>query len=152
MPAVDTGMHLRSSTTQFPTLVLEKPAVQRCAASGLFYMSSQIPHEPHWYRVQHTVTNDLQRFCPSCSTPDAARLRRGGSLSSEAPPVFSVAGTWEVRSGRLVYCSSGLLFAVLKYLNSQEAAVTQLWLESTVLVLLPPPPFSLGLVHCTLKL
>lgn len=111
-------------TTQFPTLVFEKPSVQRCAASGLFYMSSQIPHEPHWYGVQHTVTNDLQRFCPSCSTPDAARLRRGGSLSSEAPPVFSVAVTWEVRSGRLVYCSSGLLFAVLKYLNSQEAAVT----------------------------
>lgn len=124
MPPVDTGMHLLSSTTQFPTLVLEKPSVQRCAASGLFYMSSQIPHEPHWYGVQHTVTNDLQRFCPSCSTPDAARLRRGGSLSSEAPPVFSVAVTWEVRSGRLVYCSSGLLFAVLKYLNSQEAAVT----------------------------
>lgn len=41
MPPVDTGMHLLSSTTQFPTLVLEKPSVQRCAASGLFYMSSQ---------------------------------------------------------------------------------------------------------------
>lgn len=100
---------------------LQYSAVQR---QDYFIWALKIPHEPHWYGVQHTVTNDLQRFCPSCSTPDAARLRRGGSLSSEAPPVFSVAGTWEVRSGRLVYCSSGLLFAVLKYLNSQEAAVT----------------------------